>query len=111
MGFNVHRAAAVRGTGTGAAVVQGRVIVEWGTETETAVQDKAIVTIRRADLDPEAAVGEDVHSPAETMRGKAVAAAEPYCRHHPEEEYCGTGRIEQVSRRTEDNPGCNRDPT
>lgn len=89
--------------GTGAAVP--------GTGTEMAVvQDKAIVKIRRAD--PEAAAGQDVHSPAETMRGKAVAAEGAYCREqHPEGEYCRTGRVEQVSRRTEDSPGCGRDPT
>jgi hypothetical protein len=82
-----------------------------GMETETAVQGMAIVTIRRADLDLGGAAGEDVHSLAETMRGKAVAAEGPYCRHHPGEECCRTGRVEQVSRRTEHNPGCSRDPT
>ena len=74
------------------------------------VQDKAIVKIRRAD--PEAVAGQDVHSPAETMQGKAVAAEGAYCREqHPEGEYCKTGRVELVSRRTEDSPGCGRDPT
>lgn len=138
MGLNVHRAVAVRGTGvesavvrdieaervavrgrelavqdkaTGAAAVQDTEIVDSGMETETAVQDMAIVMIRRADPDPEGAAGEDVHSLAETMRGKAVAAEVPYCRHHRGEECCRTGMVEQVSRRTEDSPGCSRDPT
>jgi len=103
-GSYVHRAVAVQGTESAAAAVQG-------TETEAAaVQHRATVEIRRAD--PEGAAGQDVHSPAEMMRGKAVAAEEVYCReHHREGEYCRTGRVEQVSRRIEDSPGCSRDPT
>lgn len=106
-GFNVHRAVAVLGR---AAAVRDTEPVVQGMGTETAVQSRAIVKIRRAD--PEVAAGEDVHNPAEKMRGKAAAAAEGRCRaQYPAGEYCRTGRVEQVSRRTEDSPGCSRDQT
>lgn len=74
------------------------------------VRDRAIRKIHRADPGVAAAVA--VHSPAEVVRGRMVAAEEACYRCQREEEaYCRTGVVEQVSRRTGDSPRCSKGPT
>lgn len=74
------------------------------------VRDRAIRKIHRAD--PEAAAAAAVHSSAEVVRGRVVAAEEACYRYQREEEaYCRTGVVGQVSRRTGDSPGCSKGST
>lgn len=80
--------------------------------TGTAVQDKAVPKIHRAEPATTGAAAADVHSPVEAVRGKVVAGEEAYCRaQHWAAACCKAGRVEQVSHRREDSPGCSRGPT